>query len=558
MPDGTGRAMGSVMFNATAPVATVNMQDNAADVALVDPRHEIVTMFGALAPAQQSQLAVDAWTIGLRAVSNAHAQAQEARLADVGRTLLQDIGDQLDVHVRSQEQAITSVLQKYFDPADGQVSERLRSFVDDQGSLARLLERFVGSRNSVLAETLAKQVGEQSVLFKKLSPTDSEGLIKALEAQIDQALERNHRDLQRALDPLAEDGAVARFLKQLSVDLASANQGHASQLATALAALDANDESSLIAKLARETAGARESLLRALNPHDPSSPIAVIETSIRTALEKQTLGLDAFQKDQRERQDQLEKEVREALARIETRRSDNACSPRGGLDFEKAVAAVVADVVRGAPILVEETGATVGSRRACKVGDLVLRYSAEHAFAGAALAIESKRDASYTVPKALEELDVARANRGASSGLFVMAASHAPAAFPRIARHGQNVLVRWDENDSSTDPYLEAGLMLGLFLVSRNHAVADAGDLAALRDVEERIETELARLEKMEKSSDGIRRHNDDLATELRKARNQFGLLLKKAKDTLKALNVELVDEAAERMSPLSLASSAH
>jgi hypothetical protein len=416
----------------------------------------------------------------------------------------------------------------------------------------------VGSRNSVLAETLAKQVGEQSVLFKKLSPTDSEGLIKALEAQIDQALERNHRDLQRALDPLAEDGAVARFLKQLSLDLASANQGHASQLATALAALDANDETSLIARLARETAGARESLLRALNPHDPASPIAVIGTSIRTALEKQALGMDAFQKDQRARQDQLEKELREALARIETRRSDNACSPRGGLDFEKSVAAVVSDAVRGAPILVEETGSSVGARRGCKVGDLVLRYSAEHAFAGAALAIESKRDASYTVPKALEELDVARANRGASSGLFVMAASHAPAAFPRIARHGQNVLVRWDENDPSTDPYLEAGLMLGLFLVSRNHAVTDAGDLAALRDVEERIETELARLEKMEKSSDGIRRHNDDLATELRKARNQFGLLLKKAKDTLKALNIELVDEAAERLTPLSLTSSAH
>jgi hypothetical protein len=542
------------MFNTTIPTATIQMHDNAADVVLLDPRPEIVTMFGALDLAQQGQLAVDAWIIGLRAVTNARAQAQEARLADVGRTLLQDIGDQLDVHVRSQEQAITSALQKYFDPADGQVAERLRAFVDDQGSLARLLERFVGSRGSVLAETLAKQVGEQSLLFKKLSPTDSEGLIKSLEVQIDQALARNHRDLQRALDPLAEDGAVARFLKQLSLDLASANQGHASQLATALAALDANDESSLIARLARETAGARESLLRALNPHDPASPIAVIETSIRTALEKQTLGLDAFQKDQRERQDQLEKEVREALARIETRRADNACSPRGGLDFEKAVAAFVAEAVQGAPILVEETGSTVGSRRGCKVGDLVLRYSAEHAFAGAALAIESKRDASYTVPKALDELDVARANRGTSSGLFVMAASHAPSAFPRLARHGQNVLVRWDENDPSTDPYLEAGLMLGLFLVSRNHAVADAGDLAALCDVEERIESELARLEKMEKSSDGIRRHNDDIATELRKARNQFGLLLKKAKDTLKALNIEMHDEVAERMSPLALA----
>jgi hypothetical protein len=395
-----GEQWSLAMSSNASPTATVDLEQCQTNVVVRDPRAEIVDTFGPLSPVQREQLAIDAWIIGLRAVANAHAQAQEARLADVGRTLLQDIGDQLDAHVRSQEETITSALRKYFDPADGQVSERLRAFVDDQGSLARLLEHFVGARNSVLAETLAKQVGEQSVLFRKLSPTDGEGLIKVLEAQIELALERNHRDLQRALDPLAEDGAVARFLKQLSLDLASANEGHASQLATALAALDANDENSLIAKLARETAGARESLLRALNPHDPASPIAVIEKSIRTTLEKQTLGLDAFQKDQRERQDKLEKEVREALARIETRRSDDACSPRGGRDFETSVATVVSNAVRGAPILVEETGATVGARRGCKVGDLVLRYSDEHAFVGAALAIESKRDASYTVPKA--------------------------------------------------------------------------------------------------------------------------------------------------------------
>jgi hypothetical protein len=238
---------------------------------------------------------------------------------------------------------------------------------------------------------------------------------------------------------------------------------------------------------------------------------------------------------------------------METRREGDAQSPRGGFDFEQAVTQMVVEAVRGAPILVEETGSTVGTRRNCKVGDLVLQYSSEHAFAGAALTIEAKRDASYTAPKALEELDVARANRGACSGLFVMAASHAPAAFPRLARYGQNVLVRWDENDPSTDPYLDAGLMLALFLVSRSRPVGDAGDLAALRDVEERIEAELARLDKMEKSSDGIRRHNEDLAGELRKARNQFALLLSKARDTLKALNVEMLDEAGERGAPLVL-----
>ncbi|MCA9678706.1 MAG: hypothetical protein KC464_27000 [Myxococcales bacterium] len=541
------------MSNHTAPTATVDLEDGLASATVKEPRPEVLAMFGELTAAQRDQLAVDAWVIGMRAVANAHAQAQEARLADIGRTLLQDVGAQLDAHVQSQQQAIASALQKYFDPADGQVTERLRAFADDQGSLARLLERFVGARNSVLAETLAKQVGEQSLLFKKLNPTDSEGLIKALEAQLDQVLARNHRDLQRALDPLAEDGAVARFLKQLSVDLATANQGQASQLAAALAALDANDEASLINRLARETAAARESLLRALNPQDPASPLAAIESSLRSLLEKQSLGMDEFQKEQRERQAELETQVREALARLETRRQADATSPRGGLAFEKAVSEVVVDAVRGAPLVVSETGNSVGARRACKKGDMVLRYSEEHAFAGAALTIEAKRDASYTVPKALAELDEARANREASAGLFVMAASHAPGAFPRLARYGQNVLVCWDDSDPSTDPYLEAGLMLALFLVSRNRAGADAGDLTAMRDVEERIQAELARLAKMEKCSDGIRRHNDELADELRKARNQFDLLLKKAKATLMALNVELVDEALERSSPLAL-----
>jgi len=541
------------MNQRSVPTSTVQLTDHAVEVVLRDARDQVLTLFTAATSEQREQLSVDAWTIGLRAIANAHAQAQEARLADVGRTLLQDIGTQLDAHVRTQEEAIVGALRKYFDPSDGQVSERLRAFVDDHGSLARMLDRYVGDRNSVLAQTLAKQVGEQSLLFKKLNPTDSEGLVHALAGQIDEALARSQRDMQRALDPLAEDGAVARFLKRLSQDLTTANQGHASQLTAALAALDANDENSLITRLVRETAAARESLLRALNPQDPASPVAVIEQSIRVALERQALVLDAFDKDQREQQSQLEKEVREALARMETRRLEGARSPRGGFEFEKAVAEVVISAVRGAPILVEETGTTVGARRNCRVGDMVLRYSPEHLFAGAALAIESKRDASYTVPKALEELDTARANRGASAGLFVMAASHAPSAFPRLARHGQNVLVRWDENDASTDPYLEAGLMLALFLVSRGRSTGDAGDLAALHDIEERIETELARLEKMEKSNDGIRKHSDDIAAELRKARSQFGLLLRKAKDTLKALNVEVLDEAEERRAPLLL-----
>jgi hypothetical protein len=183
----------------------------------------------------------------------------------------------------------------------------------------------------------------------------------------------------------------------------------------------------------------------------------------------------------------------------------------------------------------------------------VLRYTAEHLFAGAAVAVEAKHDASYTEQNALDELDVARANRGAQVGLFIMAASHAPPSFPRLKRCGQNVLVRWDEHDSRTDPWLEAALTIALFLVSRTKSAGSERDLAALRDVEERIQAELKRIEKMEDSTQGIRRNCDNLEEELGKARKGFSLLLRKAKATLAAFDIELVEEAAERACPLEL-----
>src|SRR5690606_35636684 len=117
------------------------------------------------------------------------------------------------VYVERQQQTIGAVLTQYFDPRDGQVTQRLSAFVDDQGVLARQLQKFLGPQGSVLAETLAKQVGETSPLLKKLSPTDSTGIVKVLEGQLRAVIDQGHAELVRALDPLAEDGAVARFLK---------------------------------------------------------------------------------------------------------------------------------------------------------------------------------------------------------------------------------------------------------------------------------------------------------------------------------------------------------
>lgn len=551
-PDGTPVAMrGDTMTpNITA---TVTLLDDGLDVAIHDELPGSSTAFATLDARAQSELASEAWRLGLRVMANAHAQAEEAKLSDVGRTLIADVEHHLAEHLRAQERSLATALKQYFDPDDGKVAERMAALVGDRGTMPALLEKFVGPRNSVLAETLARAVGEGSVLFQKLSPSDSEGIVKVLESKIADALARNQRDLKDALDPLAPDGAVARFLRQLRDELATSEQGKDGRIAAALAALDANDEASAISRLMRETDRARDTLVSALNPSVPGSPLATVVASLRAEFDRQSLGMNQFQEAQRLRQEELDKSIQATLARFETKRREDARAPQGGHDFEAALSTFVTERLQNAPVTVDATGGTVGQRARCKVGDLVVRHTAEGAFAGSALVIEAKHDSSYTVSKALAELDEARDNRGASAGLMVMATSHASRGFPRFARHGQNVLVCWDPDDSRSDAWLEAGLLLGLYLVSRA-VVDDRGDIEALADVEGRIGTELDRVAKLEKLNDKIRDGSEGIEAELRKAKKQLTALLDKAKATLRALNVTLVDESLERAAPLSLA----
>jgi hypothetical protein len=503
-----------------------------------DRRPASLTLFGEIDDTQREQLALDAWCIGLRALHNAYTTAQESKLKDVGEALISDVDRQLRAHVDQQQATISAVLSRFFDPKDGSVTQRLTAFVDDQGVLAQLLERHLGPKNSMLAESLARQVGETSPLLKTLSPTESGGLVKVLESRLRGVMGEGHAELVRALDPLAEDGAVARFLRSLREELKGADQDRQKQISAALAALDANDEGSLLSRLVRETHAVREEVLAAVNPDSPGSAMSSLRASLTGILQEQAISQTALAKQHQDRQAGFEKEVREALARIETKRTQDQKTTRGGFDFEDAVASFVRETTEGAPCIFEATGASAGVGR-CKKGDAVLRFTEESAFAGAGVVFEAKRDAAYTTQKALDELDEARKNRNAVAGVFVMARSHASDLFPRFGRYGSNVLVVWDDQDPASDAYLHAAVLLGMSLVTRTRTTGDEGDITALRDVESRIEDELTRLERMEKHSESIRKHVDGMGEEIRKSSKALNTLLRKAQSSLRALNEE-------------------
>ena len=538
--------------NSPITVSVTKLED-AVRACFEDQRADTVGLFSDLGSSECEELALDAWTIGLRALGNAYSRARESRLEDVGRTLLDDMDRQLKSQLEMQQRAVADALKRFFDPNDGEVTRRLAAFVDDEGVLARFLSEYLGSEHSVLAKTLAEQVGANSELFKKLSPSEKDGLVQVLEGRMTAVMQENQQQLLKALDPLAEDGAVAKLLRTLRKELEDADEDRTAQLTKALAALDANDETSLLSRLIRETRDAKQTLLRSLNPQDPESPLGAVKRTVETMLAAHGQTQKELLEAQQERQKELEVLIRETVVRLEARKEADAASPRGGATFEDAVVGFVEDATRGGTYVVEPTGNTTGKRRACKVGDAVIHFTDESAFAGNRIVVESKRDKSDTVAKALQEMELARENREATVGVFVFAASHAPDGFPGFVRYGSSILVSWDSEDGATDPALRGALLAALAMATRRKNEAGEGDLTALRDIEKRIQDELNRIAKMRKANDKISNSSDEIRDELRKAERKFELLLDKAKDTLRALNIELVEEAEEVASPISL-----
>lgn len=526
---------------------------DAVRATIIDRRVDVRDAFTSLDASRATALASDAWSLGFRAVISAHRLAQESQFANIGSTLVTEIEHRFTEYVTKQQESIGETLRGYFDPRDGKVTLRLEAFLKNDGELSRTLATYLAPETGALAKTLAREVGDQSPLLRKLSATDAEGVVTMIERALQSTLQQNQASLTRALDPLAPDGAVARLMAELRREMSKADKDQSEKLAAVTKALDANDENSLLSRLLRESQTASRSVMHSMNPDVPGSALAVLKSSLTTVLEgygkRQDEAFQAFD----DRQLKIEQGVREAVARLDERRKSDSRTTRGGIAFEEAVAVFAHAAAVGAPIVVEAVGKSVGRGPSCKVGDVVMRYSAESIYARSALVIEAKRDASYGVARALEELAVARTNRDATAGLFVMARSHAPAGFGGLRRFGDDILVAWDPEDPSTDPYLDAAIILGLALAARGSRTEHTGEIDALADIEHRITQELDRHEKMQKLTERIRKDAEAISEHIKTSDGKLSVLLKKARSTLKALNVERNDLVEERQNPVGL-----
>ena len=118
-----------------------------------------------------------------------------------------------------------------------------------------------------------------------------------------------------------------------------------------------------------------------------------------------------------------------------------------------------------------------------------------------------KEDSSFDLARSLSELQDARGNREATVGLFVHSKRTAPEGLKPLGRYGNNVVVVWDAENSATDVFLSAGLMVCKALALRKGALDEemAADFEALDKAIREIERQAGYLGEIETSSQTIK-----------------------------------------------------
>ncbi|MCE9581597.1 MAG: hypothetical protein K8T20_03670 [Planctomycetes bacterium] len=404
-------------------------------------------------PAEREAFALAALRIGILAIRQAGGAVDERALRDAGKALVSDVARVMNEHQLQTVTRIEKEMQSYFDRSSGKVPQFLDELVKPGGNLDRMMRQHLGGDTSTLAQTLTQHVGSQSPLLTMLSPEQKTGLLARVEDLVKKNLEEQRSTLLGEFDLNKEQSALSRLVRQMQDGQGSLEKNFKETIGKLASEWSLDNENSSVAKFKRDVAA---------------------------SMEKMFLGQTAFQQ-----------AVMKELEGLRQKRASEAVSTAKGATFEVALGDVLRAEAQKAREIFQPVGLHVGEIKNCKKGDFVHEFGPESAAPGERVVVEAKDDAAYGHKEALEELGIARPNRKAQVGIFVLSSAVAPEGMARFQRFGNDIVLVWDKDDPATDLWLLAGLELARALVVRR-ARAAAETSTSLAE----IDTAIAQLEK--------------------------------------------------------------
>jgi hypothetical protein len=429
---------------------------------------------------ERDRHALAALRVGILALRVASGQLDASSIREAGHAIVSEVRELLSTRATELHERVGATLTHYFDAQRGAVPQRLDALVRSDGEIERLLRAHVAGDDSLLARSLAKHIGEASPLFKLLSPTDANGLRAQLASTVESALAEQRRDFLREFSLDHKESALSRLVGQFSLD----------------------DDASAMSRLSKMVAAATDQIGKNLTLDDDGSALSRLKRELESTIDRLARENVEFQA-----------QVREALARLDTRKKFEACTTRRGLEFEARLGEFLSGEAQRAGDIFEATGDTPGLIKNCKVGDYVISLGAESAAAHGRVVWEAKDKRAYSLRAALDEIDEARRNRQAQVGVFVFSSRNAPESLGILHRQGNDVVVTWDAEDAAAELVLRAAYSLARALVVRERRNEETSQ-AALVEIERSvraIEKQIGYLDDVRRWAETVKGHGEKI-----------------------------------------------
>lgn len=456
---------------------------------------------------ERRQFALDALRIGVLALRHAGQRLDADVIQRESSRLIERLQNELEQHAKLAHERMNGALSTYFDPTNGHFTERVRRLVGNDGELCQLLKSQLDGENSHLARTLLAHVGRESPLMKLLDPAQSEGLLAALRATVDEQLTKQSGQVLREFSLDNKEGALSRMIEHLTTKHGDLSRDLQTKISEVTKEFSLDEENSALSRLVKNVDRAQQAIHDNLTLDDDNSSLSRLKKELHEVLTKADARNIAFQE-----------EVKVALARMITRREEALRSTRHGNEFEDAVCEFLAREAQPAGDIVLPTGNEVGRIKNCKVGDCVIELGATCAAPGARIVVEAKEKESYSLGLARDEIEMARKNRDAAWGMFVFSRRTAPAGLMPFQQTGNDIFVIWDPEDPYTDVFLKAGILVArtLCVCTARGKETQTADFEAIDRAVLDIEKRAANMEAISKSAESIKSSSENILSRVR------------------------------------------
>jgi hypothetical protein len=408
---------------------------------------------------EQVPYALDALNLGIRVLNLATVQLDQQTIRDEANNLMGNLKQTMTEHADHAATAVETIFKQYLDPSTGVFNQRLNNLTKKDGELATVLSDYLEGDDSEIAHTLAHHIGENSPLFKKLDPEQKESLVNLLtETMAEQIADLNTViSGQFSLDD--EESAISRFLGRITNEQGKLLGEFQEDMERLEQQFSLDDEDSALSYMARIIKNSTTELGEQFSLDEEGSALS----RMKKALEQKLTDLA-------EEQHEFHIEIRETLAKIETRKSSESGTIAQGLNFEDFVGELICACTQEWGDLFDAVGAIPGKINRNKKGDFVATHGPDSLCAGRAIVFEAKADKSYGDVKAIEELHEAKKNRGADIGVFVMSSEVANPDTKTFRRIGNDLFIIIDPEDRQAKTWMEMAYSVSRALMIQNQA----------------------------------------------------------------------------------------